>query len=246
LKKLDILGVTIDNVSKKESIAEIERAIELNKRIRIITANPEILYRAGYEPEIRKIINQADLVLPDGVGIVWAGRKLGTYIQERVTGVDLAVEIMKVGNEKGWKLFLLGAAPGVAEGAAIRQQREFPKVKFGWNDGYFSKSEEVSVIKKIADFNPDILFVGLGAPAQEYWLTENSGLARVSMGVGGTIDVLAGKVKRAPKWIQSVGIEWLYRLIKEPTRLKRQKVLPFYVMEVLKQKKRLEGRKPNK
>jgi N-acetylglucosaminyldiphosphoundecaprenol N-acetyl-beta-D-mannosaminyltransferase len=206
--------------------------------IRIVTANPELIYKAASDRELQQLINSADLIVADGVGVLWAARQLGHRLPERVTGIDLALRILEEANKQGWRVFLLGSKPGVAERAVINQQKKYPNIVFGCHHGYFTAEQQPLLIERIKNFAPDILLVGLGAPKQEYWNAANTGLARVRIGVGGSLDVLAGLVKRAPLFVRNLKLEWLYRLLTQPSRLKRQAILPLYVARVLQAKRR--------
>lgn len=235
MRRIQILGTSIDIDDMESSVQIIGNAVSAGTRLRIVTANPEMIYLAARDDRLQQAINCADLVLPDGIGVVWAARRQGVKLRERVTGIDLTYRLLEEGNRKGWRFFLLGAKPGVAETAVFKLYKRYPRITFACYHGYFSKEEEIEVISRIKKFSADILLAGLGCPLQEYWLAENSDLAVVSMGIGGTIDVLAGKVKRAPRWVRKIGLEWLYRLGRNPGRIKRQINLPRYVLEVLRQ-----------
>lgn len=237
MEVIDVLETHIDNLSLNECMQYISKAIQDRNELWIVTANPELIYRAKENKELSSIIHAADLILPDGIGVLWAAKQFGHVIKERVTGVDLTYKILEEGNKLGWRIFLLGARPGIVEKARDEQHRRYPGVIFDCHHGYFSKEEEPSVIEKIKAFEPDVLLVGLGAPRQEYWNWINRNLAKVRMGVGGTIDVLSGEVRRAPHFFQKYNIEWLYRLLKQPSRIRRQVILPLYIYEVLKFKK---------
>jgi len=202
--------------------------------------NAEIVYQAQEDPELLNIINEADLVTPDGIGIVWAGQKLGYPLRERVTGIDLLYNLCAEAAQEGWKIYFLGAAPGVAEAAARQLCFTYPGLKIcGWHDGYFSDEEVNGIINNIRELQPDLLFVALGAPKQEFWIKQYKQEINVPVliGVGGSFDVVAGIKERAPKWMIKANLEWLYRLLKEPSRFKRQLALPKFVMLVLKKKK---------
>lgn len=233
---MNILGIRIDPLGLDESMMKISENLAAGKEQRIVTANPELIYTAQKDPELQTIINTADLVLPDGIGVVWAARQFGCHLRERVTGIDLTCRILEEGNRQGWRIFLLGARPGVAEKAVSAQYRKYPGIVFCCHHGFFTKEEEPLVLERVRKFAPDILLVGLGAPRQELFNAANDGIARVRMGVGGTIDVLAGEVKRAPRFFCDHNLEWLYRLMKEPSRIRRQAVLPLYVLKVLAKK----------
>jgi len=222
----------------EECLEKVKQAVLSGASIRIVTANPELIYKAAADNKLRQLVNSADLVVADGVGVLWAARQLGHGLPERVTGIDLVLRILEEANKHGWRIFLLGSKPGVAEKAVLNQQKKYSKIVFGCHHGYFTAEQQPLLLKRIENFAPDILLVGMGAPKQEYWTAANGGLARVSIGVGGTFDVLAGLVKRAPVFVRNLKLEWLYRLLTQPSRLKRQAILPLYVARVLQAKRR--------
>jgi len=236
-----ILGARVDGVTAEEALEKIERYIASGEPRHVVTLNAEILYRAYREPELLRVINEAHLVTPDGVGIVWAAKRLGRPVSERVTGIDLMLALAQKAAGKGWRIFLYGAAPGIADRAAENLKKKYPGLKIaGTSHGYLEKSEEKQLIDRIKETKPDILFVALGAPKQEFWIRKNliSLGVPVCIGVGGSFDVIAGKVKRAPGWVRRAKLEWLYRLVQEPKRYKRMLALPGFVALVLR-----EGRK---
>jgi N-acetylmannosaminyltransferase (EC 2.4.1.187) len=239
--KVDVLGVLIDTSTMTETVEYIRQSIREQKYIRVVTANPEMIYAANQNQELAEIINSADLVTTDGIGVVWAVRKLGSFIGERVTGIDLVQALLPIAHSDKWRIFFLGSKPGVAELAAEKVSKDYPELIWQAHHGYFQSSEEEELIRRIKDFRPDLLLVGLGVPLQEYWIFAHQGLAAVSIGVGGSFDVLAGLVIRAPRWMQRWHLEWLYRIWREPWRWRRQLVLPRFVWKVLiyagKQKK---------
>lgn len=231
--RVNILGITVDTYSMQETVEQIRQAVEGQVPIRVVTANPEMIYASVRNQRLKKLINSADVVTADGIGVVWAARQLGNPVHERVTGIDLVQALFPAGDAGKWRLFFLGGKPGVAEQAVNQVFSEYPEIMCNAFHGYFSSEEELYVLEKIRGFQPDILLVGLGAPRQEYWIAEHPGLATVSIGVGGSFDALAGIVIRAPKRTQELHVEWLYRLWKEPWRWKRQAVLPRFVLKVL-------------
>lgn len=233
--RVDILGVNIDSLNLTESIARIARALEADEFLRVVTANPEMVFRASQDARLRQLINTAGLVTPDGIGVVWAAARLKTPLPERVTGIDLLEGLFPVANQGKWRVFFLGGQPGVAEMAARKVAWDKNGLVWQARHGYFSQAEEAEVVRQIKEFRPQLLLAGLGSPRQEYWLAEHPGLAVVSIGVGGSFDALAGVVKRAPKWMQDSHLEWFYRLVREPGRLRRQLVLPRFVLKVLAQ-----------
>ncbi|HHV64858.1 MAG TPA: WecB/TagA/CpsF family glycosyltransferase [Peptococcaceae bacterium] len=235
-KEGNVLGIRIDLLGLAESVALITESISAGKKLRIVTANPELIYKAQKNKELQDVINTADLVLPDGIGVVWALRQLGYCLKGRVTGVDLTERLLEEGNRRGWRVFFLGAKPGVAEKAVAIQTKKYPGIVFSCQHGYYLADEESFVLERIGRFAPHLLLVGLGAPRQEYFNAAHKGIAQVHVGVGGTIDVLAGEVKRAPYFFRRIGLEWFYRLLTQPSRLGRQAVLPLFVLKVLRQK----------
>jgi N-acetylglucosaminyldiphosphoundecaprenol N-acetyl-beta-D-mannosaminyltransferase len=242
LIKVDVLGILINTFTMTQTVAYIREAIRDQRHIRVVTANPEMIYIANRDQELAELINSADLVTADGIGVVWAVRKLGSFIGERVTGIDLVKALLPIAHSDKWRIFFLGGKPGVAELAAKKVSQDYPELVWQAHHGYFQPSEEDNLLSRINDFRPDLLLVGLGVPLQEYWIFAHQGLAAVSIGVGGSFDVLSGLVIRAPHWIQSWHLEWLYRIWREPWRWRRQLVLPRFVWKVLiyagKQKKK--------
>lgn len=235
--RVDILGVKIDRESMQETVTKIQEAVENHQEIQVITANPELIYAAGQDARLKQLINSAQIVTPDGVGVVWAAKRLGYPVVERVTGIDLVGALFPVAAEKGWRVFLLGSKPGVAELAAQKVEEKHPGFVWQAEHGYFNREDEYTLLEKIREFKPDLLLVGLGAPRQEFWIFSHLDLGIVSIGVGGSFDALAGLNKRAPQWIQNLRLEWLYRLLKQPQRLKRQLVLPRFAWAVIRSSK---------
>lgn len=242
---LRILNVRVDKVDMMAALCSIDSFIKEETFHHVITLNAEIIYQAQFNPELKELINGADLVTPDGAGIVWAAGYLGEPVTERVTGIDLMDRVCQQAHLNGWKIFLLGGAPGVADEAARKLQEAYPNICIaGTQHGYFSGLEEKDVLEKVQSAAPDILFVALGAPRQEFWIRKNRDRlpVKVAVGVGGSFDVIAGRVKRAPLWMQKMKLEWLARLIKEPWRAKRMLSLPKFVLLVMKSKSELEAR----
>lgn len=235
--RVDILGVKIDRESMQETVARIQEAVEDCQPIQVITANPELIYAAGEDARLKQLINSAQVVTPDGVGVVWAAQRLGFPVAERVTGIDLVEALFPVASSQKWRVFFLGSEPGVAEAAARKVEEIHPGVIWQAEHGYFTREEEPALLQKIRDFKPDLLLVGLGAPRQEFWIFSHLNSATVTIGVGGSFDALAGVNKRAPKWIRDLRLEWLYRLLKQPQRLKRQLVLPRFAWAVIRSSK---------
>jgi len=241
---IKIFGVRIDKVTFNETVEEVKLFLKGNKTNVIYTPNTEIVMLAKDNEDLRTLLNEGDLVIPDGIGLIHASRLKKKPLPERVTGFDISVKLLEIANDNGYKLFLLGGKEGVAKIAADNILTKYKNIKItgvnsgffkGTHSGYKGHKEELEVIDKINSDNPDILFVGLGAPKQEKWINENKSKlkCKVIVGNGGTIDILAGVSNRAPKVYQNLGIEWLYRLIKEPSRIKRQMVLPKFALKVI-------------
>jgi N-acetylglucosaminyldiphosphoundecaprenol N-acetyl-beta-D-mannosaminyltransferase len=242
--RVDILGITVDTYSMQKTVEQIRQAVEGQIQMHVVTANPEMIYASEQNLRLKKLINSADIVTADGIGVVWAARRLGTPGIERVTGIDLIEALFPIAHAGKWRIFFLGGEPGVAEQAAHQVVLKNHGITWDAMHGYFSSEEEPRVLDKIQHFQPDLILVGLGAPRQEYWIAEHPGLAFVSIGVGGSFDALAGIVVRAPKRIQDLHVEWLYRLCKEPWRWKRQAVLPRFVIKILWRSFRSQSKTP--
>ena len=239
-ERLNILGVGIDCIDSEEALTQIENFIADGNPHQVVTANAEIIYQANRNEKMRNVINQAQMVTADGSGVVWASKQLGRPLRQRVTGIDLVNSICEQSARKGWKLYKLGSAPGVAATAAVNIRQKFPGCNIvGTHHGYFNAKEEKQIVAELLQLQPDVLFVALGAPKQEYWIAEHMAQLQipVSMGIGGSMDVLSGNVKRAPRWMQKMSLEWLYRLLIQPTRFKRVLALPKFMLAVKKQAK---------
>lgn len=237
--KAEILGCHIDIIDKHQALEKINEMISAKKGGQVITLNAEIAFQAQKDEKLRSLINGADLVTPDGIGVIWGGRQLGYDFPERVTGIDLMVSLCQKAADMGWKVFLFGAAPGVAEAAAQSLSKQFPGLAVvGCRHGYFKDDESREIAREIGALQPDVLFVALGAPKQEYWIREQREVMKIPlcMGVGGSFDVIAGVKSRAPGWAIRLNLEWLYRLLAEPSRWKRQLALPRYVLAIKKAK----------
>ena len=241
--RLQILGVGVDRVTGDEALERIATFIaegrEHGTSHQVVTANAEIIYRASQNDDMKAIINQAHMVTADGSGVVWASKQLGEPLAERVTGIDLVNSICAASAHRGWKLYILGSAPGVADTAAQNICAKYPGCNIiGTHHGYFDAAEEQNILAELRELKPDVLFVALGAPKQEYWIADHIAQLGipVGMGIGGSMDVLSGNVKRAPEWMQKLSLEWLYRFLLQPTRFKRMLALPKFMLAVKKQK----------
>ncbi len=232
--KTDVLGVNVDNVTLAEAIDAGAALLQEEGFHYMVTPNPEFILSARKNEAFRTVLNGADLSLPDGIGVVYAARILGRPLKGRAPGVDFAQGLMARMAKTGDKLFLLGAKPGVAEQAAENLRQAHPGLNIcGCHDGYFK--EDPPVIEAIRAAGADVVFVCLGAPKQELWMASNGPKtgARLAVGLGGCLDVFAGNVQRAPEAWQKAGLEWLYRLIKEPSRIGRMAKLPLILVDAL-------------
>ena len=236
--RIDVLGVGFDNLTMDEAVARGMELLQQEGPHYVVTPNPEIVEVCRENPAACAAVNGADLVLPDGIGIIKGARILGTPLKERTPGVEFAAHLMGKMAERGMSLFLLGAKPGVAEAAAERLGKQYPGLRIaGTHDGYFQ--EDAPVVKAISGSGADCVFVCLGAPKQELWMAGNGPAtgARLLCGLGGSLDVFAGTVERAPKFWSDHGLEWFYRLCKEPRRIGRMMKLPLFLVHVRQEKR---------
>jgi N-acetylglucosaminyldiphosphoundecaprenol N-acetyl-beta-D-mannosaminyltransferase len=235
-----LLGARIDALTMEETVERVSGFIKSGRPHRILTLNPEYLYRAQFDGGMMRLITRSDLVTPDGVGIVWACRVAGYPVKERITGIDLMQRLVKRAAACGWRVYLLGASPGVAEKTAEKLCCSYPGLQIaGTHHGYFREDEAGLVAEAVREAGPDLVFVALGAPRQELWIDrylESTGAA-AAMGVGGSFDVIAGKVRRAPAWVRRLHLEWFSRLLQEPSRWRRQLILPCFACMVLRKYK---------
>lgn len=228
--KLNILNIPIDALTLKEAAGQLQRYIGQATPRLVVTANPEIIMLARQDPEFGEILAGADMITADGIGVVVAARLLGIPLKERVTGIDLSRELFRLAQAKGYRIYLLGAAPGVAEKAALNLSKDFPGLQIvGCHDGYFA--EDGPVVADIRAKAPDVLLVALGMGKQEKWIWRHKAAlgVPVAIGVGGSLDVYAGLVRRAPRWMRKTGLEWLYRLLRQPSRFGRMLALPYFL-----------------
>ena len=231
-----ILGVRVDALTYTGLLARIGEYIAAGTPHQIATVNPEFVMEARRNPSFAAVLEQADLCMPDGVGLLWAARRLGGTLPQRVTGSDAVPLIAERAAERGWRSYLLGAAPGVAERTAEILAQRYPGVQIvGTYAGSPSDGDAPEIIARVRQAHPDILFVAYGAPRQDLWIAQHKAevLVPVMMGVGGSFDFIAGVQKRAPRWVQRLNLEWLYRLITQPWRWRRQLALPRFAWAVL-------------
>ena len=237
--KLDIMGLNFDNVTMDEAIARAKELLAGDHAAYAVTPNAEMAYEALRDPELRGLLNGADLMLPDGAGVVLAAKLLKTPLKQKVAGVDFADRLLGVLAESGKTLYLLGSKPGVGELAGQKMREKHPGLRIcGIADGYFKDEDEA--VGKIRASGADVLFVCLGAPKQERFMVRHRQElpVRLMIGLGGSLDAFAGTVKRAPKWMIRLNLEWLYRLLKEPKRFGRMLRLPKYLWAVVRSRRK--------
>lgn len=232
MSRIDVLGVSFDDLTMDEAVEIALGFMQERRACYACTPNPEIVMAAKGDASLRAALSGAELVLADGVGITKAAAMLGTPLKSRVPGIDFASNVISRLAQRGGSVYLLGAKPLVAEAAAEKLTQTYPGIVIaGTNDGYFT--DDAPVIEKISAASPDFLMVCLGSPKQELWMSANAGRLSCGLmaGLGGSLDVLAGNVQRAPETWRRLGLEWLYRVIKEPKRLGRVMKLPAFVLE---------------
>ncbi|NMC35752.1 WecB/TagA/CpsF family glycosyltransferase [Candidatus Beckwithbacteria bacterium] len=239
-QKISVLGVEVSQLNQQTVVPEILKLVMSKKSVHIVTPNPEHIVQAQEDIAFKTALNQADIAIPDGIGLVWAmKRKSSAQKIERVTGVDLMLELCKVAEEKGWIVGLLGGASGVAKQTKQCLLDQLPSLKvivLPYNIAFSDKDLNKQLAQKIAAKHIDVLFVALGAPKQELFISKYinyMSTLKIAMGVGGAFDVISGRLKRPPVWLQRLGLEWLFRLYQEPWRWKRQTRLVEFVWRVL-------------
>ncbi len=233
---VDILGIKINKCTIDEAVAKISDMARDGGRHCVFTPNSEMIMAAYKNPDFAEILNNADLLTADGIGVVYASKILGSPIETRAAGYDISLKLFEEGVKKDFTFYFFGAAPGIATTAKEKLEEKYPSIKIiGTHDGYFDAAEEERLINDINEKSPDVLFVCLGSPKQELWISNHIGKinAGVCMGLGGCLDVYAGNVKRAPDIFIKLGLEWLYRLSKQPSRFIRMLALPKFMLTVI-------------
>jgi N-acetylglucosaminyldiphosphoundecaprenol N-acetyl-beta-D-mannosaminyltransferase len=237
MSSIRVLGVRVDAVDPVSALARIEELIAAGGHHLVATVNPEFIMRARRDPEFQRVLDSASLCLPDGWGVTWAARRQGHPLPGRVPGIDLIPPLAARAAQLGWRLYLLGAAPGVAEAAAAQLRKDYPGLRItGCHAGEAGPAGDEESLSLIEAAGADIVLVAYGAPRQELWIARN--LARlpagVGIGVGGAFDFLSGRVRRAPGWMRRLGLEWFFRLLLQPWRARRMAALPRFALEVLR------------
>jgi len=241
--RFTLLGVPVDPLSEAEAVDWVARAIAQGQPRVVISVNPERIMHAGRDPEFAAVLRAADLALADGAGVLWAARRLGHPLPERVPGVDFVRALAARGAVEHWRLFFLGGGPGVAEAAGRALGEAYPGfILAGTHAGSPQPSNDAVTIDAVRASGAQVLLLAFGAVAEEGWLARNlagSG-ALVGMGVGGAFDFIAGRAQRAPRWMRERGLEWLHRLSRQPWRWRRMLALPRFVIRVVR-----EGQRPD-
>jgi N-acetylglucosaminyldiphosphoundecaprenol N-acetyl-beta-D-mannosaminyltransferase len=245
-RPLWILGSRVDPVGMEEAQQRIAQLLTNHRFAQVVTFGSEMAMLARRDAAYRDAVNAADLVVPDTVGVVIAARLLGKPVRERVAGIELVENVCAACASDGTSIFLLGGAKGVAEQAAAALAQRHPGLKVvGTHDGYFSDVDDAMVVERIKASGAQLVFVALGFPKQELWVRAHAADLGpvVCIGIGGSLDVISGRLQRAPAAMRKLGLEWLYRLVKEPQRLRRQLALPQFAFLVTGQvlRERLGG-----
>ena len=244
MDSIKIFGVRIHNTTLMEVTNLLREYLKGDKLSVIYTPNTEIVMAAKDDQRLKELLNRADLVIPDGIGLIYGSKIKKKPLKERVTGFDTSMKLLNIANENSYSIFLLGGKDGVSKIAAENIKKDYPNIQIaGYQHGYFKGShlglvdteEEKEILNTINKLNPDIIFVGLGFPMQEKWIDANKDIlnSRVIIGNGGVMDILAGNSNRAPEIYQKFGLEWFYRLMQNPSRIKRQLVIPKFMLQVL-------------
>jgi N-acetylglucosaminyldiphosphoundecaprenol N-acetyl-beta-D-mannosaminyltransferase len=233
-ERIALLNVPVDPLTMEEALARIESFIQSRQPHHVFTADASGIMRAQEDPELMGIVQRADLITPDGAGVLIANQMRGMRLPERVSGVDLVERISALSAKQGYRIYLLGAGEEIVQAAAGVLTERYPGLTIaGTRNGYFTADDEAKIVRDIAITRPDVLFVALGIPKQEQFIRRhfNELNVPVMIGVGGSFDVISGQLKRAPRWMQRSGFEWLYRFLQQPSRLPRLTALPLFVLE---------------
>ncbi|RYG36224.1 glycosyltransferase [bacterium] len=239
-EQIRILGVPVDVVTMSDAMAKLETFVASGKPHFVITADASSIVQAQTDPDLKALYDRADLVTPDSAGVLWASPRFGHKLTERVSGVDMVDHVCALSAEKGYRVYFLGAAPGIAELAAERMRLRYPGCHIvGARHGYFPAESDTVIAEEVAKENPDFLFVAMGIPRQEKFILATQKIigARVAMGVGGSLDVFSGTVKRAPKLMQKMRLEWAWRFMLNPKKIGKVMLLPKFIGLVLRSKR---------
>ena len=235
VEAINFFGIRITNQNIDELIQVTDGFVQSGTAHLIVTLNGEMAARAFKDPEFLTVVQSADLVVADGVGIVWGARMLGSRIENRVPGIEFSSALLELAEQKGYSVYLLGARPDVVERAAANLTKRHPRLRIaGYHSGYFDQTEEARITDELRRVHVDILLVGMGGGVQEKWIWRHRDIGiPVAIGVGGTFDVWSGEVRRAPRFVQKTGTEWLYRLVVQPSRIRRVGSIFYFMFRVL-------------
>ena len=245
--KVNLIGIEFDNKTMDHAVEDVDKAVKEDNRITVYYVNPDCFNKMYEDKDYYKIIRDNEIVYPDGIGVHIACKILGTPLKENINGTDMFPYIRDLAIREGYNIFLLGGKPGVAETMKLKLEKDFPVIRIcGTADGYFDRSHSNEIVNKINESKADILFVAFGAPLQEKWIRKyrNKIEANVTLGVGGLFDFYSERIERAPRWIREIGMEWSYRLYKEPGRMWRRYIIgnPLFLFRVLKWKYMMRGK----
>ncbi|WP_409343758.1 WecB/TagA/CpsF family glycosyltransferase [Paenibacillus sp. MBLB4367] len=243
IPKVSIFGVPISKLGMSETVQMLADAIESGRPHQIITANPIMVMTALEQPAYMAMMKRAEVIVPDGAGVVWASGYVGNPVKEKVAGIELVHELAKMAERTGWRMYLMGASEEIITAAAEKLKQKYPRLELiGYRDGFFGENQDQDVIRDIREAKPDILLVGRSADKQEPWIDRYKEALNVPliMGVGGSFDVISGKLKRAPNFWIKLRLEWFYRLMQEPWRYKRMLVLPKFAWKVIREKENVQ------
>lgn len=249
IKRYQLLNTYVNALSMEETIAEVEKIIQNREPVQHVVINAAKVNLMERDLELQRIVNACPLINADGVSIVWAAKQLGIPLEERVTGVDLFLNLAEVAAQKQYKVFLFGAKETVVRTVKQLFEEQYPEIQIvGYRNGYFTEEEEPQIVEMIRDSGADIVFVAISSPKKEYWINKHLSEMAVPfvMGVGGSFDVVAGVTNRAPRWVQKIGMEWFFRFIQEPRRMWKRYMIGNAQFLMLTFRAKREMRRTNK
>lgn len=243
---VSIFGVPFSKMNMEETVGYITTRIQEGSQTHVITANPIMVMAALDNPPFATVLKSADIVVPDGAGVVWAANYCGDPVAERVTGFDMMHRLLEQAEKHKWKVYLLGTSDEIIGAAADKLQLQYPQASIvGYRNGFFAPSQDEEIVEEIRSLSPHLLFIARGMDKEEWSVRFKEKLGvPFMMGVGGSFDIVSGKLKRAPMLVQKLRIEWLYRLLQEPSRYRRMLALPKFVMKVIRERENVTKTRP--